>query len=37
MGNETKKKLFVVEKYFPLNIPLIKIISLNCDKIINTA
>ena len=32
MSNEAKKKLFVVEKYFPLKIPLIKIISLNYDK-----
>tara|TARA_Y100001949_G_scaffold29752_1_gene22864 strand:- start:5071 stop:5283 length:213 start_codon:yes stop_codon:yes gene_type:complete len=32
MGNEAKKKLFVAEKYFPLEIPLIKLISLNYDK-----
>ena len=32
MGNEANKKLFVVEKYFPLKIPLIKLISLNYDK-----
>ena len=32
MGNEAKKKLFVVEKYFPLKIPIIKLISLIHDK-----
>ena len=32
MGNETKKKLFVAEKYFPFKITLIKLISLNYDK-----
>ena len=32
MGNEAKKKLFVVEKNLPLKIPLIKLISLNYDK-----
>ena len=32
MGNEAKKKLFVVEKYFPFQIPLIKLISLNYNK-----
>ena len=27
-----RKKLFVVEKYFPLKIPLINLISLNYDN-----
>ena len=32
MGNEAKEKLYVSEKYFPLKIPLIKLISFNYDK-----
>ena len=32
MGNEAEKKLCIAEKYFPLEIPLIKLISLNYDK-----
>ena len=32
MGNEVKKKLCAAEKYFPLEIPLIKLNSLNYDK-----
>jgi len=32
MVMKLRKKLFVVEKYFPLKIPIIKLISLNYDK-----